>query len=517
MIFIGAELSDPYAHFVTNIVACVGTGNNLMIDLLKAQSSEDIFDQIEAHIQVHDETCVIYNPYTVEDFFISFKNRFPELRLIIVFSDDEWRHTNYDRYLALYSDVFTIAVKDNLKAYQSYGLDPFYMQWACNPEMFHPLPEQRKDIDVSFIGVAYGQRIEYIKFLIANGIKVKVFGKGWDRHSDTRSFWGGYISQKEMLEVIARSKINLNFLWTSVEKERCTIKARTLELSACRAFQLSNHTNEFSNYGFVDGKNIAVYDDQQDALKQVCYYLKHDKERESIAQQAYDHVLQYHTWEQRFQKIFERIDKRTVPTVSVCHKLKVIVLVRQEIKHQICADDERLEISFVEPENNWQKTAGGANGVIYLDRDSKLNNETLYMMLFGLMADKSDIITANFYTGGSENCYWIRIIDRMVEKNRALLHMLPAVCMMFSGKYASKYGCKLVPALCKQKVSYIEHPSFWIKLPYYLARKLRLYFAYHGDSRQNFKAYLSSFKFGKAWSLCIDKIWQKIMQNRLGV
>jgi hypothetical protein len=127
VIFIGAELSDPHAHFVTNIVACIGSRDDLIIDLLRVEGSEEIFRRITGHLQDHDEQYVIYNAYTDEDFFFDLKKKFPRLRLITVFSDDEWRHFNYDRYLALYSDLFTIAVKDNLKAYQDYGFDPFYM------------------------------------------------------------------------------------------------------------------------------------------------------------------------------------------------------------------------------------------------------------------------------------------------------------------------------------------------------------------------------------------------------
>ncbi len=517
MIFIGAELSDPHAHFVTNIVECIGTGDDLIIDLLKVQGGEDVFGLIEDHLRIHDEHYVIYNAYTDEDFFFDFKSRFPGLRLITVFSDDEWRHANYDRYLALYSDVFTIAVKDNLKVYQSYGLDPFYMQWACNPDMFQPLPVNSKDIDVSFIGAAYGQRVTFIKLLIANGIDVKVFGRGWDRHAETRPNWGGYLSHKAMLKVMARSKINLNFLWTSAEKERCTIKGRTLELSACRAFQLSNRTDEFTNYGFIDGENIAVFHDHQDILDKIRYYLQHDEERDAIAQYAYEHVLQHHTWKQRFQKIFERLQNRGGSALPIHHKSRILVVASQGIQHQINIEDERLKIRLVDPASDWKAEARVMDGVVYLDCDSTLNNETLNMMIFALLADKSDVVVANFYAGGSGDRYWIRVIDRMVEQKRQLLHILPSQSLMFSGNYASEHGCELAFRLSQMKVSYIEYPSFWIKLYYYKSRKLRLYFAYHGDSRQQFKDYIRSLKFGKALSLGIDKVWQKVLQYRIGV
>jgi len=401
-----------------------------------------------------------------------------------------------------------------LEKYHAYGLDAFYMQWACNPEMFHPLPEQVKDLDVSFIGAAYGQRTEYVRFLIANGVSIRVFGRGWDRHSDIRPFWGGYLSHKTMLEVIGRSRINLNFLWTSAEKERCTIKGRTLELSACRAFQLSNYTDEFENYGFADGENIAIFHDKQDALEKIHYYLEHDEERETIASKAYDHVLQHHTWRQRFQDIFERLGNEYPKPIQAGDKYRIMLLASKGVHHQVGADDERLDVCFIDPDSDWKEAASGMDGVVRLEQSSTINKESLYMMAFGLTADKSDIIAANFYVGSDARRYWIRFIDRMMEKKREMLQMLPSSCLMFSGKYAAEHGCKIDSGLRQGKVSYVEYPSFWIKLPYYQSRMLRLYFAYHGDSLRRFRANIQALELCQALSLGVDKIWQKFLQTR---
>jgi len=517
MIFIGAELNDPHAHFVTNIVDSIGDRNDVIIDLLEVKKNDEIYAVIDNHLSVTSEKYIIYNAYTDESFFFGLKERFPQLQLITVFSDDEWRHANYDRYLALYSDLFTIAVKDNLKTYQTYGLTPFYMQWACNPDMFYPLSNVVKDIDVSFIGAAYGKRVEYIKYLVAKGIKVKVFGKGWDKYAAMRPYWGGYVSHKEMLDVISRSKINLNFLWTSAEKDCCTIKGRTLELSACHAFQISNFTNEFSNYGFVDGENIVVFSNQEEMLEKIRYYLKHLVTSEMIAKQAYQHVLEHHTWKQRFKTIFEQLDDEPSLPVPIHHQSDVLLIVHSGVKHQINPDDKRLNIHIVNATDDWKEKVGSMDGVICLNRDSTINNETLYMMVFGLLSDQSDIVAANFYAGHSTNRYWIRVVDRVIEEKRQWIGMLPLMSLMFSGKYVDEHGINLVSDLSNIRVSYIELPSFWIKLPYYLARKLRLYFAYHGDSRKQFKIYLVKWKFGKAISLGIDKVWQRALKMKVGV
>jgi len=511
MIFIGPSLSDPGEHFNTNIVSCIGLGQDLVIDLRKNADRNEIYTKITAHLDKYDEQYLIYNAYENEDFFIGLKDLFPDLQLITVFSDDEWRHSNYDRYLALYADIFTIAVKENIERYRKYGCEPFYMQWACNPGMFYPLQDICQDIEVSFIGSAYGQRVDYLRFLIANGVNVRVYGKGWRRFSAIRPHYGGYLSHEKTLEVISRSKINLNFLWTSADKDRCTVKGRTLELSACRAFQLSNQTEELANYGYADGESIAVFRDKAELLGKIRYYLEHDNKRETIAQAAYQHVLKNHTWKQRFDIIFDQLEKHSDYSSKSLPGYSVLVLAHRGIKHQIRCEDARLDIRIVDPGSDWQNAAGDMDGVISLCQDSSLNNEALYMMVFGLVADKAQIIAANFYLSSSNNRRWIRFRDNFMESRRKLLEMLPLSCLMFSSAYAIEHGCTLDPGENHLHVSYIEYPGFWIRLPYIRSRKLRLFFEFHRDPRQQLKDLILGLQLGRALSLCMDKTWQKLI------
>jgi len=509
MIFIGAELNNPNAHFVTNIIACIGSGNDLVIDLLSINDSDEIFRRIAVHLQNADERYVVYNAYTNEDFFLRFKSRFPRLHLLIIFSDDEWRHSNYNRYLALYADLFTTAVKGHLALYEGYGLIPTYMPWACNPKMYYPV-EADKDIDVSFVGTAYGKRLEYIRSLISSGIEVRVYGRGWGESADLRPHWGGALSHQGVLEVISRSKINLNFLWTSAKEDLCTIKARTLELSACDAFQLSNYTFEFDNYGLVEGQNIATFDTKEMLLSRVRYYLKHEDEREQMARNAYELVLQQHTWEQRFQTVFERLEKKPNRVAAKLKKYDLMIFVREGVRHDISVDDTRMNIQICQPSDTGMDFDAQVDGVVWLDHDSGINNEALYIMAFGLSSDESDAIASNFYISSGRARYWIRFRDRMLNQNRKLLSGLPGECIMYSGGYASTRRFDSNALADAKHLSYIEFPSYQIDLPYAKSRRMRLYYADYGDSRVQLKKELKALGFGRALSLMIDKAWQKL-------
>ena len=514
MIFIGPELSDPHAHFVTNIVSCIGTDDDLIIDLYRMADWSEIRGCIANHLESHDERYVIYNAYEDEDFFIYLKQSFPELKLITVFSDDEWRHANYDRYLALYSDISTITDVGNYERYEEYGINACYMPWACNPDEFYPVSEVKK-YDVTFIGAAYGPRVEYVRFLIAKGIDFRVFGRGWNHVSGMKKYWGGFLSHEEMLHVISQSKINLNFLWTSASTEASVIKGRVMELAACRGFQLSSPAVDLERNGFIDKENIVVFHGKEDFLEKVVHYLNEAGEREVIAQNGYQHVLLHHTWKQRFQHVFENLDSALNAHPSEFKNYRVRVVMKKGVHHQVTLDDKRLDIEMVDEETEWLKCLDRVDGVIHLTHDSTLNNEAIYMMAFGLVADKSDMVAANFYVGYKESRKWIRFKDRQIERRRDLLRLLPIECLMFSGDYASRHGCSLQADVRECKVSYIEYPFFGVKLSYYWTRKLRLYFAHHRDSRSLLRKYVRGFKWGKVFSLGMDKLWQKLQRRGL--
>jgi len=201
VIFIGKDLNDLNAHFVTNVVESVGEGSDLIIDLGVNSDWGEIKGRVSRHCEQVGEQYVIYNAYTDESLPVYFKKQFPFLKLIIFFSDDEWRHKNYDRYLALYADAFTIAVRDNVERYLSYGLsNVHYLQWACNPKKFYPVVNDGEIYDVTFIGAAYGKRIDYVRYLISRGVDIKVFGPYWNRYKDLRQYWGGSFVQAGYVE-----------------------------------------------------------------------------------------------------------------------------------------------------------------------------------------------------------------------------------------------------------------------------------------------------------------------------
>ncbi|OCC15878.1 hypothetical protein DBT_0803 [Dissulfuribacter thermophilus] len=206
--------------------------------------------------------------------------------------------------------------------------------------------------------------------------------------------------------------------------------------------------------------------------------------------------------------------KDQVSRHGVDRKFKIYVIAPQHVIHNININDNRLDIQLITPDYNWIDSLDEIDGVIYLTRDSTLNNETLYMMAWGLIMDNSDIIVSNFYINSGSDRYWIRFKDLIIEKNRRLLRLLPSECFLFAGKYVKQHGLQFCDNLDRLKISYIEYPSFWINLPYYYARRLRFHFANHGAAVENFIKQLKNKRILKAISMGIDKIWQSYQLKR---
>jgi len=250
------------------------------------------------------------------------------------YSDDHWKFYNYSRYWApLYHWVVTTD-HDTVPRYYKMGYKNVILsQWACDHFTYKPL-NLSKLYDVTFVGVAHGNRKKIVKELKEKyGIEVKCWGGGWP---------SGRISQEDMLKIFSQSKINLNFTKSSgifwkelalvflhrnyARKIRLTnpkywidnlktmkaslftrqIKGRNFEVPGCKTFFLTEYVNHLEDY-YETGKEVECFKTIPELVEKIKYYLAHEKEREKIAQAGYERTIKEHTWEKRFNKIFETV------------------------------------------------------------------------------------------------------------------------------------------------------------------------------------------------------------------
>ena len=269
------------------------------------------------------------------------------------FCDDHWRFDNFSRYWAPRFNWVVTTAESALPKYKEIGYkNVIKSQWACNHFLYNKMNIPLK-YDVTFVGQPHGNRRATIQELREAGIDVQVWGGGWD---------AGRVSQEEMIRVFNESRINLNLSNASVSSQNAPtmntacrlisrsldfvpmrskiksigrdilsaaaskngsskkrdqstienkhvldqIKGRNFEVPGSGGFTLTGQAENLEDY-YQDGKEVVSFEDAEDLVKKVHYYLDHEEERAAIAQAGYERTMHEHTYVHRFNEIFDCI------------------------------------------------------------------------------------------------------------------------------------------------------------------------------------------------------------------
>jgi spore maturation protein CgeB len=164
---------------------------------------------------------------------------------------------------------------------------------GANPEHFRPL-NRAFEYEVSFVGACYGQRPVYINYLRRHGIQVATFGPGWPQ---------GPLSETEMVEVYARSRINLGFSGIGYSMREMCLKGRDFEVPMSGALYLTSEQSDLHRVYQV-GQEVVTYQDKRSCLAKIRHLLAHPEECSIIRNSARARCLRDHTWEKRFWDLF---------------------------------------------------------------------------------------------------------------------------------------------------------------------------------------------------------------------
>lgn len=289
------------------------------------------------------------------------------------FCDDHWR---FDNYSCQWASCFTWVVTTAASALPKYAAlghrHVIKSQWACNHALYRKLDLPLR-YDVTFVGQPHGNRRSLIETLRRAGIRVHVWGAGWE---------AGRISQDDMIRVFNQSRINLNLANASVPvagsatqaasppnvsppglrsrisrgvdklpfgsrikaaarawrvtpshvasmpensvaddgKEACyseQIKGRNFEVPGCGGFVMTGRADNLDQY-YEHEKEIVCFDNRDDLVDKIRYYLAHERERAAIAQAGYERTLREHTYAHRFTDIFSQMGMPGSPNVEGC-------------------------------------------------------------------------------------------------------------------------------------------------------------------------------------------------------
>lgn len=170
-----------------------------------------------------------------------------------------------------------------------------------NNRFMHDVEELRAWALESFLlkAVTNKERL-LILTLLAKYFRVKLFCPGNPELPNVITC--GTVDYLEQMPLVFKcSKINLNITLRNI---RSGIPQRVIDIMGCRSLVLTNYQSDLDEY-FKDGKDILIYHSIEEALDKCKYYLKHEKEAESIRQNGYKIVKDQFSYEHQLDQIWE--------------------------------------------------------------------------------------------------------------------------------------------------------------------------------------------------------------------
>ncbi|MFZ1704668.1 MAG: glycosyltransferase [Saprospiraceae bacterium] len=145
---------------------------------------------------------------------------------------------------------------------------PYYIPWEIDNA---PPAFEGKPIDVIFIGHWEKHREETIQFLSDNGIKVDVYGNGWEKSKllnkdEIKPLYG-----KDYFGYLKSAKIALAFL---SKLNRDVYTRRNFEIPACGTVILSERTNELENIFKNDQIHIGFFSSNSELKDNLSFFLE---------------------------------------------------------------------------------------------------------------------------------------------------------------------------------------------------------------------------------------------------
>jgi len=217
--------------------------------------------------------------------------------------DDSWKYEQSSRLLASAFDVMATTYPSIGKRAAKEGFENFVLtQWAANSAvMAEPLPAEQCSHAVSFVGSAYGNRIEWIAALNERGIAVECFGYGWPN---------GPVAAEEIPRIMRGSLLSLNFgdsgvvIQGGVPRRSRQIKARVFEVPGAGGLLLTEPAEHLDEY-FLSGEEIVVFENIESLADTIRALLADPEKRDAIARAGHARCRREHSYEARFSALLD--------------------------------------------------------------------------------------------------------------------------------------------------------------------------------------------------------------------
>lgn len=156
----------------------------------------------------------------------------------------------------------------------------------------------------TFLGfkLASMERIKALN-LLAKKHQVKLYSDEEDDELINVKHCGSVSYMEDMPKVFNKSSINMNF---TIRNIRTGIPLRAWDVLGAGGFLLTNFQAELTEY-FENGKDLVFYESLDDMERKADYYMAHEDERISIANNGLKNVMEKHSYIDRIEKILQKL------------------------------------------------------------------------------------------------------------------------------------------------------------------------------------------------------------------
>jgi len=240
------------------------------------------------------------------------------IKLLSWSQDDMYAKHNRSLYYTCglkYYDLVVTQKSYNIDELKSIGAKNILFQNKSFSKKYHKpcidCSKVKNKSDVLFIGFAEKERVESLNYLAHNGIKIDIYGSGWNKKEFKNLHTNLNIYHRDLLgedyaNAISCSKISLCFLR---KMNRDLQTSRSIEIPACGGFMIAERTEEHKML-FKEDVEAVYFDSNEELLQKVKYYLENDNERKSIAQAGYERTRKDdYSYDNRVNEILRKTDE----------------------------------------------------------------------------------------------------------------------------------------------------------------------------------------------------------------
>jgi glycosyltransferase involved in cell wall biosynthesis len=194
-------------------------------------------------------------------------------------------HIHLDKHveIARRFDLVFLAQRAYIPLFHERGVkNVHWLPLACDPEI-HGKRGLAKTHDVGFVGTLADKRRLRLLTRLAESVEIK-----FDR-----------LFLREMADHLERSRIVFN---NAIKDD---LNMRVFEAMCAGSLLLTDNADGLTDF-FADRRHLVVYDNDN-AVDLAVYYLRHEAEREKIAETGRVEILKNHTYERRVEKLIEII------------------------------------------------------------------------------------------------------------------------------------------------------------------------------------------------------------------